>query len=193
MQGRFLEEMECKKFFRREIKSVIDANIIFRVESIFRLKNEYSTQFCYHNINICKCNPYKPKSSSRTAQECWGGVWHDDGRDKRDFVGRLPFGGWGAAYAPSLHRGGGEGKVAKVGTMENQPQYEYIDPLPVSSLLRENIWYWSQWIWIWLEFSALRMFWSRFLLLWLLNSAMGIQISVRRKGGAPRWDLFNQL
>ena len=184
--------MECEKFFWREIKSVIDANTILRVESIFRLKNKYSTQFCYHNINICKCNQYKPKPSSRPAQECWG-VWHDDGRHKRDFVGRLPFGGWGGAYAPSLHRGGGEGKVAKVGTMENQPQYEYIDPLPVSSLLRENICYWSQWIWIWLEFSALRMFWSRFLLLWLLNSAMGIQISVRRKGGAPRWDLFNQL
>ena len=53
MQRRFLEEMECKKFFWREIKSVIDANTILRVESIFRLKNEYSTQFCYHNINIC--------------------------------------------------------------------------------------------------------------------------------------------
>ena len=53
MQRRFLEEMECKKLFWREIKSVIDANTIFRVESIFRLKNEYSTQFCYHNINIC--------------------------------------------------------------------------------------------------------------------------------------------
>ena len=60
MQGRFLEEMECKKFFWREIKSVIDANTIFRVESIFRLKNEYSTQFCYHNIYICNCNPYEP-------------------------------------------------------------------------------------------------------------------------------------
>ena len=107
MQGRFLEEMECKKFFWREIKSVIDANTILRVESIFRLKNEYSTQFCYHNINICKSKP-----SSRPAQECcW--VWHDDGRDiKRDFVGRLPFGGWGTAHAPSLHRGGGEGEVA---------------------------------------------------------------------------------
>ena len=43
MQGRFLEEMECKKFFWREIKSVIDANTILRVESIFRLKDEYST------------------------------------------------------------------------------------------------------------------------------------------------------
>ena len=70
MQRRFLEEMECKKFFWREIKSVIDANTILRVESIFRLKNEYSTQFCYHNINICKCNPYEPKSITRPAQEC---------------------------------------------------------------------------------------------------------------------------
>ena len=63
MQGRFLEEIECKKFVWREIKSVIDANTILRVESIFRLKNEYSTQFCYHNIYICKCNPYEPKPS----------------------------------------------------------------------------------------------------------------------------------
>ena len=43
------------------------------------------------------------------------------------------------------HHSTGEGGRARwQKSMENKPQYEYIDPLPVSSLLRENIWYWSQ-------------------------------------------------
>ena len=32
-----------------------------------------------------------------------------------------------------------------------------------------------------------KMLWSRFLLTCLVNAAMGIQISVRRKGGVARW------